>query len=163
MKRPRPRTIIKLCACVLLFAAGCTSRNVTSLSKYQVGYLPGHVYELNVERELVHAEWNPKGLLCFVEPGTCDRGADWLQPFGSLPAGSQIQINQLRYETNINLSDVDRCVVAYGRLLDGPHAGAQVVMVGVSKLVDFPQATLRSKAMVPDPAFVQEATPLPDQ
>ena len=154
-----PLALTMLFASLAVCASACTSRDVTRQAKYHVGYVPDRVYVLKTDQELIHGkDWKDEEVHALASPGTVAGPAgEWLDLLVTLPAGTRIRIDQLRYETSINLSDVERSVDAYGCILDPPHDGQRVFMGGVSDYEPFPAAVLRSMVMKPTPALIQLA------
>jgi len=147
-----------------------TSRDVTRSAKYHVGFIPGRIYKLQQDAALYtcygegakpYARVHPQdGLFVANVPKKCL----YLTPLGrydrahlsTVPKGSRVRVDKLRYSTFVTLSDVHRIVSATGTLLDAQDAGSTVILTYVSTLVEVPGLLVYAEAQSPDPTMIRE-------
>ena len=170
------RRIAPMVIAIILGLAGCrnptTARDVTRDKAFQVGYVPGDLYQLKAEQSLfdrrsddgktslVYADPRDDLYVSKVKAGTCMIAAPGRFTNGTvgiLPAGTLLEISRLRYETYVSLSDVERYVVAFARVRGPLHAGTEVALTYVSGLVDVADATLATRAQSPNPGLLEAA------
>jgi len=109
---------------------GCM-KNVTTDSRYHVGFVPGETYEFTRDMWLcTDPDTDPPKHFVIVPSnyGRANRAASK----ESLAAGCRVTIHELWFETTLMLKDVYRVVVPYGLLVDAPNEGTRVDLREVS-------------------------------
>lgn len=163
-----------MCVCLLAACSNPTSSvDVTSNAVYHAGYVPGHEYVLlqdvaafpcleaygkpfarvHPTDDLFQSRF-PEGSVYIAPTDRFSR-----DPVAIVPRGTRIRITKLTRQTFVTFSDVDRVIVATGRIVtDDPQlSNLPVVMTELSTLTPIVRDAHIVEAQSPDPSLLADS------